>query len=164
MPRFRCLLLLSAALFVGCSPPAAKPTNTDEERLQRVFTDFQKAFEVKRAEAMWPLLDATTQIAAERAAEAQRTAYAKESTGEKAAREKKLGLAGAEIAQLTGVTYLNAKPFRDKYHDLPEYKIAKFSVNGDKATLDLLAEDGDKDTFDAVKSGDTWKLVLAAPE
>jgi hypothetical protein len=164
MPRFLCLLVLVAALFAGCSPPAAKPANTDEERLQRVFTDFQKAFEVKKADSMWTLLDATTQAAAERAAEAQRTAYAKESPGDQAAREKKLGLPGVEIALLTGTTYLNAKPFRDKYHDVPEYKIAKFTVNGDKAALDLLAEDGDKDRFDLVRAGDTWKLVLAVPE
>jgi len=164
MPRIRCLVLLGAALLAGCNSPAAKPANTDEERLQRLVTDFQKAFEVKKADAMWPLLDPTTQAAAERAAEANRTAYAKESAGDKAAREKKLGLSAAEIEKLTGMTYLNAKPFRDKYHDVPEYKIAKFTVNGDKASLDLLAEDGDKDRFDAVRAGELWKLVLAVPE
>ncbi len=164
MPRLVCLMLGASILLTGCNaPPSASPASSDEAKLQRVFKDFQQAFEDRKAERMWTLLDSSTQAAAERAAEQHRAAYAKESGAEKTAREKKLGLAGDAIATLTGASYLNAKPFRTKYHDVPEYKIAKFAVTGEKATIDLLADDGDKDTFELVRHGDAWKLVLAIP-
>lgn len=164
MSRLLLLLLAVGTVIAGCSPPAATPSSNDEERVQRVFKDFQSAFEAKQAEKMWPHLDATTQAAAEKAATAHREAYAKDGAAEKTAREKKLGLSGEQIGQLSGTSYLVARPFRDKYHDVPEYKIARFNVAGDKATIDLLAEDGDKDKFDLVRSGETWKLVLTVPE
>jgi hypothetical protein len=164
MSRALSLVIGAGLLLVGCNSPTATSTkSSDEERVQRAFKDFQQAFETKKADKMWPHLDASTQAAADKAAEAHRTAYAKEAAKEKAEREKKLGLSGDDIAKLTGATYLIAKPFHDKYHDVPEYKIAKYAITGDKATIDLLADDGDKDKFDLVRSGDSWKFVFAIP-
>jgi len=163
MPHALSILAGAGLLFVGCAPSAAPKARDEAQQLRQVFADFQRAFESRKADRMWPLLDGEAQAAAERLAEANRTAYAKESAAERAQRQEKLGLTAAEIVGLNGPGYLNARPFRSKYKDVPEYKVAKHSVNGDKASIDLLADDGDKDTFDLVRAGETWKLALAIP-
>src|SRR5262245_48906484 len=161
-----CFIVTASILFAGCNTTpnsSSGPKPADDQQPKQVFEEFQKAFEQRQSDRMWALLDTSTQSAAERLAEANRTAYATEAAAERTERAKKLGLSAGEIAKLTGAGYLDSKPFRTKYRDVPEYKVVKSAVDGDKARIDLLADDGDKATFELVRSGGAWKFQLPMP-
>jgi hypothetical protein len=152
-------------LAAGCSGSSGRsPNAADEETVRETFTAFQKALKDCDADRLWGLLDADSRADAERAAKAVQAAYAKAGAAEKAELEKGLGLSGAELARLTGTTFLKTNRFQGKYFEVPDSKIDKVSVKGDKATLTYVENDGDKEKFTLIRTDGTWKLSVPMPK
>ena len=76
--------------------------------------------------------------------------------------EKLFRLTAEEIGQLktTPTVYLKSKRFLDKWNEVPGSKIDKVIVNGDKATLKYIEEDGDYEEMPLSKQDGKWKVVL----
>jgi hypothetical protein len=102
---------------------------------------------------LWALLDADGQADAERAARAVREAYAKDKD------EKRYGLPGKELAELTGKGYLKTGLFLGKHHEIPGSKIEKVTVAGDQATVFYEEDDGDHEKLKFVREGGKWKVT-----
>jgi hypothetical protein len=161
---FSCFALCLGCFAAGCSKPPGLETGGDDKTAVRdVFTTFQKALEDADAEKIWDLLDPNSRDDAERAAKGLREKYARASGEEKKAQEKELGLSADDLTKLTGKTYLKSKRFLGKWHEVPGSKFDKATVQGDKATVNYIEEDGDKEKFDLVRSDGKWKLIVAMP-
>jgi vancomycin permeability regulator SanA len=151
-------VLLLAIL--GCTPSA----NEAEAAARETFAALQTALKAKDAEKVWDLLDGDSQADAEREAKAVREAYTKASTEEKAEQEKQLSLPGTELAALTGKGYLKTKRFLSKYEEIPESKIDKVTVQGDKATINYTEPDEEKEKLTLVRQDNKWKVSLSMPK
>jgi hypothetical protein len=163
--RWRWFALCVVSVTAGCTkPPAPEPGADDTTAVREVFTSFQKALKDAHAEKIWDLLDADSRDDADRAAKGLRDKYAKASGDEKKAQEKDLGLSADELGKLTGKTFLKSKRFLGKYHEVHDSKFDKASVQGDKATVNYVEEDGDKEKFNLVREGGKWKLIVPMPK
>jgi len=153
-------------LALGCSNPAA-PTPLqpgDEEQVRQTFAAFQAGLKARDAQKVWAVIDSDSQADAERAAEAVRTAYGKADAAGKAEQEKALGLGGAELASLNGQGFLKTRRFHGKYDEVPDSKVESVAIQGDKATVNYVEADGDKEKFTLVREGGKWKLTVPMPK
>jgi hypothetical protein len=157
--------LLLVAFTVGCSSRPAEPPPVDEEgAVREKFAELQLIIKDRNADRLWSLLDSRSQADAERAAKAIQSEYAKASPEEKPKQEEALGLAGAELAGLTGKGFLKTKRFQGKYHEVPESKIEKVAVEKDSATIYYLESDGDKEKLILVRQDGQWRVWLTMPK
>lgn len=149
----------------GCSKPAAPPpAGSEEEAVQKAFATFQEAMKAKDGEKLFGLLDTDSQAEATRAAQTIKDAYAKATPAEKGETEKALGLPAAEVAALDAKGFLKSKRFLGKYHEIPDSKFEKATVQGDKATANYIEDDGDKVKLEMVKQGGAWKVSIPMPK
>lgn len=165
--RFGWIGLLSLALLGGCTrmpTTATHPAADEEGAVRERFAALQAAVAKQDAETIWTMMASKSQAEAERSAQAVQTAYTKANVEEKAGQEKDLGLTGIEVAGLTGRGVLKTRRFHHKYHELPESKIEKVTVQGDNATVHYLEPDGDHEKLIFVRQEDQWKAWLALPK
>jgi hypothetical protein len=118
----------------------------------------------KDGEKLFALLDSDSQADAERAAQAVKDAYAKATPAEKGEKEKELGLSAAELAALDAKGFLKSKRFLGRWHEIPTSKFEKATVQGEKATLNYLEEDGDHEKLSYAKQGGAWKVSIPMPK
>jgi hypothetical protein len=135
----------------------------DEDDVRAAFVGFQKALKEQDAGKIWKLLDRTSQTAAERSAKAVQKYYKNADAEKKAKMEKALGLPGDELAKLTGEGFLKTKSFRARYDEVPTSKIASISVDGDRATVNYVEEDGDKEKLQMKREEKLWKVSAPMP-
>jgi hypothetical protein len=157
------MLRYAARLFLGLAVlalPTAARADADEDAVREAFTAFQAAIKAGDPEKIWPLLDSTTQAAAERSAKILRENYGKAGDKEKAELEKTTGLSADELGKLAGKTYVKSKRFLAKHEEVPGSKITKVMVQGDKATVFYTEADGDKEKLPLVRQGGKWKLSV----
>ena len=155
------------AFIGGCTAKpttATHPVADDETAVREKFAALQQAVDKSDTEKIWTLMDSKSRSEAERMAQAVQAAYAKASADEKASQEKDLGLTATEVAGLTGPGVLKTKRFQHKYHELPESKIEKVTIQGDNATVHYLEPDGDKEKLIFVRQEGHWKAWLALPK
>jgi hypothetical protein len=158
----RTLLLLAFALVGPLGTSRLKAA--DEDKVRETFQAFQAALKAKDAAKIWKLLDADSQAAAERAAKQVQAAYKKANATEKAKMEKAMELSGEELAKLTGEGFLKTKNFQSKYHEVPGSKIEKIVVQDDKATVNYIEEDNDKEKLRLSRNKDgEWKVSAPMP-
>jgi hypothetical protein len=155
------LVLLLAAGVAGLLQTVSRAA--DEDDVRAAFVAFQKALKDKDAGKIWKLLDKTSQTAAERSAKAVQKYYNKADAEKKAKMEKALGLPGDELAKLTGEGFLKTKSFHAKYDEVPGSKIASISVDGDRATVNYVEEDGDKEKMQMKREDGKWKVTAPMP-
>ncbi len=155
-------VLLAIVLAAGPISTALGQTAAEKEA-RAAFTAFAQAVKAKDASKIWDLLDKDSRAAADRAAKSVRTTYAKAGADEKAKLEKALGLPGADLAKLTGEGFLKTKGFHGKYHEVPGSKIDKVVIQGNRAIVHYVEEDGDKERLRLVKQDGKWKVAAAMP-
>src|SRR5262249_20249012 len=143
--------------------PAVLWAGGDDQKVRAVFQSLQKALKAGDAATIWKLLDTESQEAAARNAKPLQGAYAKANANKKAQMEKALGVSGGELAKLTGEGFLKTKRFLGKYNEVPGSKIDRVVVEGDRATLHYIEEDGDKESFRLARQGKEWKLAVPIP-
>lgn len=156
-----------ACAVVACAGGCKSGENTsakDEAAVREAFTAFQQALKAKDADKLWELLDSDSHSDAERAAKTVQDAYAKADAKTKAEQEKNFGLPGDELAKLTGKGYLKTNRFHGKYDEVPESKIDKITVEGDKGTVNYLEPDGDKEKCTLVRQEGNWKVSVPIPK
>jgi hypothetical protein len=163
-PRgFGWILVLCLFVIPGCKKPAEQSSKEEEQAVRDTFVAFQSALKARDGDKIWPLLDSDSQADAERAAMALRKDYSKASAEEKAKQEGAFGLGGAELADLTGKGFLKTKRFYGEYHEVPDSTIDKVAVDGNKATVFYIEEDGDKKKFSLERQDANWKLSIKMP-
>ena len=149
-------LLIPAVTFFTAT--AARADN--EEEVTAVFVAFQAALKAGGHEKIWALLDTTTRDDADKHAKAIQASYGKADDDEKAKLEKAFGLSADDMSKLTGKLYLKSKPFLAKYRDVPGSKIDKVAIDGDKATVNYIDEDDDKEKLQLNRLEGKWKLSI----
>jgi hypothetical protein len=149
---------LALPLALALLPAPARAA--DEEDIRTAFADLQKALKAKDADKIWALLDTSTQKAANVEAESIRADYDKSGTKDKAKLEKALGLTKDEIGKLSGKSYLKSTKFHAKTYEIPDGKVTKVTVDGDKATVFYDEPDGDKEKLNLVRQDGKWKLIV----
>jgi hypothetical protein len=142
---------------------AARGQAGEDKEVREAFTAFAQAIKVKDAGKIWNLLDKDSQAAADRAAKSVRTTYGKAGADEKKKLETALGLPGADLAKLTGEGFLKTKGFHGKYHEVPGSKIDKVVIQGNRAIVHYVEEDGDKERLRLIKQDGKWKVAAAMP-
>ena len=149
----------------GCSKPGTtQGGGSEEEAVQKAFTAFQEAMKARDGEKLWGLLDADSQAEAGRAAQTIKEAYAKATAAEKGETEKALGLSAADLAALDGKGFLKSKRFHGKYDEIADSKFDKAAVQGDKATVTYVEQDGDREKLTLSKQGGAWKVSIPMPK
>lgn len=151
------LLLLAA----GCGPGSSqKDSAIEEAKLKETFAAYQQAIKDKDAGKLWDLLDADARAAADRAAKPLRDDYAKADADGKAKQAKNLGLTGDELANLTGKVYLKTPRFVGKspHDEVPGSEFKGATIQGDKATVKYIEDDGDKKELLFTREGGRWKV------
>jgi hypothetical protein len=133
----------------------------DDDDVKAAFTAFQGALKAADQEKLWSALDTTAQADADNYAAKVHASYTKANDEEKAKLEKAFGLSADEMSKITGKLYLKSKPFLGKYREVPGSKIDKVIVEGDKATVHYIEEDGDKEKLQLVKQDGKWRLSVA---
>ena len=131
-----------------------------EDDVRSAFAELQKALKAKDPDKIWTLLDTSTQKAAEAEAESIRSTYDKAGAKDRTKLEKALGLTRDEIGKLTGKSYLKSTKFNAKTYEIPDGKITKVTVDGDKATVFYDEPDGDKEKLSLVRQDGKWKLIV----
>jgi hypothetical protein len=158
---------VAAALAAGCAgggAPPGIPSPGDEAAVRKVFAEFQLALSARDGDKLLALLDDDSRAEAERAAKAVREAYEAAGAEGKAEQQKALGLTGPELAALTGAGFLKTRRFHGKYDEIPEAKVEKLTILGDKATIHYVEPDGDHEKLTAVRQRGAWKLSLQMPK
>jgi hypothetical protein len=151
-------------LAFGCASWTERPAAGDEGPVREAFVALQAALRARDAEKVWQLLDADSQADAERMAKAIRAAYAKANPEGKAEQEKALGLSGTELAALGGPGFLKTHRFLGRYDEIPDGKIEKITVQGDRAIVNYVEPDGDKEKLNLVKQDGQWKVSVPMPK
>jgi hypothetical protein len=159
-------LLAGLVFLIGCSSPSSSTATTkDEEKVREAFTSLQKALKAKDGKTLWSLLDEDSQADAERAAKTVRDLFAKSDQAKRTELEKQLGLGASQLKDLTGQGYLGGGRFIGKWHEIPDSKIDKVVVQGDRATLHYIEEDEDKEKLTLVRKSGEWKFSdLTVPQ
>jgi len=181
MSRFISLFLLLPAM-IGCSQNksniAPKTATEGERAVDQAFARLQAdiaALQEKKQRAddpIWDLLAPESQADAEREAKAVKTAYARLAEKDKANLEKKLALSAKELADMTGKQYVKSQPFLDKYQKLPQSKLGKITITGEKATLEFVQPDKTTVTVNLTRHKsaegqpllDKWRFNLEIPQ
>jgi len=135
----------------------------DEDQVKETWKAFQGAIKARDGEKVWDLLDASSRAAAEKFAKRYKAKYAKADDAAKKELEKDLELTGAELAGLTPQLFLKSKRYYGKYNEVPGSKLEKIAIDGAKATLFYLEEDGDKEKLGLVREDGKWKLSAPPP-
>jgi hypothetical protein len=155
------------AFLASCTRPVdnAAPAKgaKDEDEPRSAFVAFQQALKAKDADRIWSLLATESQADAERKARSVRDGYTKANAKERAEQEKALELSGKELDSLKGGGFVKSKRFLGKYHEIPNSKIDKIDVKGDKAVVNYIEEDGDKEKLELVREAGKWKVVVPMP-
>jgi hypothetical protein len=158
--------LLALVLAAGCNR-GAEPTGNanpdDEAQVRAVFAELQAALKAEDADKVWDLLDGKSRADAEREAGKVRAAYAQAGPEEKARREAALGLSGPDLSGLTGKGVLKSKPFRGKYHEVPDSTVEKVTLEKDSATVHYHEPDDEHDKLILVREDGRWKVWLTIP-
>jgi hypothetical protein len=166
MMRFSMILRTGVILLVACNAGCAsklETTPTEDENVRQAFVALQAALKDRDPDKLWPLLDTDSQASAERAAKVLRTDYEKASPEDKAKLEKSQGLAADELVKLNGKDFLKTKRFHGKYHEIPDSKIDKITVQGETATVSYTEEDGDHEKLAFVRQAGQWKASVPMP-
>src|SRR5262249_27477572 len=156
-------LLIFCVFTLGCSKTTQTAPGTVEGSVRESFAALQTTLRARDEDKLWKLLDSESQAEAERAAKVVQAAYAKAEPAEKSEQEKALGLAAAELAALTGKGFLKTKRFHGKYDEIPDSKIDKVTLQGDKATVAYTEPDGDKEKLSFIRQDGQWKASLPMP-
>jgi hypothetical protein len=133
-----------------------------EDEVRQAFVGLQKAIKARDAEKIWELMDSDSQVDAERAAKAVKTAYAK--LDDKGDFAKKYGLAPQELAGMNGKLFIKSNRFHGKYYEVPGSKLDAIKVKGDTARLTYIEDDGDKEKFALVRQKGQWKFTIPMPK
>jgi hypothetical protein len=155
-------MALAAAVLV--TPIARSVPQQLEDEVRQAFAALQGAIKAKDASKIWDLLDGDTHTDAQKAAKKVKAAYQKASDQEKAEQEKNLGLSAAEMGKLDGPLLIKSKRFLGKYDEIPDSKITGVAVQGDRATLNYLEPDGDKEKVAYTRQSGKWKVALPLPK
>ena len=155
------VILLTAGVTGFFEMPRLRAADKDD--VTEAFKAFQAALKAKDAAKVYGLLDSASQKAADRSAGLIRAAYAKASDDQKAKMEKALGLAGAELAKLTGEGFLKTKRFQGKYDEVPGSKVEKVTVQGNRATVFYIEPDQDHEKLQLNKQQGKWKVSAPMP-
>jgi hypothetical protein len=147
----------------GCSSKDS-PASKEETAIKEVFTAFQKALKDRDGDKLWDLLDKDSRADADREATTIQTEYSKADDKEKKKLEEALKVSSTELSALTGKVFLKSSRFFGKYHEVPESKIDKVTIQGEKATLNYIEPDDDKEKFTLVREDGKWKLVVPMPK
>jgi type II secretory pathway pseudopilin PulG len=152
----------------GCTQkPNAVANESNKEKEQAVraaFAALQAAVKAENQEKLWDLLDNRTHAELERRAQKIREAYDKADDAEKSRMAATHVLPGAELAKLTGSGFLKSKQFLKRYDELPECKILRVIVSGEKVELHYGDESGDDEILNYVWEEKAWKAQPAIPE
>jgi hypothetical protein len=127
------------------------------------FAALQAALKENDPDKLWKLLASRSRTDAERAANAVQAFYAMASDSKKSELQKMLGVNGAELAALTGITFLKTKRFQEKYHDVPGSTVERVIVEGESAVVHYLESDGDKEKAVYLQEDGQWKAWLPIP-
>jgi hypothetical protein len=150
-------------LIVGCgSPPSQQGTAAGEEgQLKEAFAAYQRALKDKDADKLWDLLSTEARGDADRSAKRLRDDYAKGDAKAKLA--KGVGVSADQVANLTGKDYLKTPRFAGTHpqDEIPTSKFESASIQGDKATVNYVEDDGDKQKLPFVREGGRWKVSAA---
>ena len=158
-----CWMASLAILAAMHLPTGGQLLAAEEERVKDAFKAFQDAIEASDAAKIWKLLDADSQASTERAARTVQTIYKNADAEGKAKLEKKLGMPGAELVNLTSEGFLKSKLFHAKYHDLPGAKIDKVAVDGNSTIVNYTEMDGDKEKLQLLLQNGDWKVTAPMP-
>jgi hypothetical protein len=122
----------------GCTSTPPPAEGKDEKPVREAFTAFQEALKAHNGDKLWDLIDADSRAGAERAGKA-------------------LNLSGKDF--LKSDHFCGQKPM----DEVPEGKIEKVSVQGDKATVGYVEPDGDHEKLKMVREGGQWKVSAPMP-
>lgn len=157
------VLLVSILFAAGSMAHAAQ--NKDEDAVREAWTALQAAIKAKDGDKIWALLDKDTQGDVERAAKKVQSVYKKANDKQKEQQEKFLGLSAAELGgDLKPALLLKSRPFIGKYHEIPDSKVTGITVQGDKATLNYLEPDNDKEKLSYSRQDGKWKAAMPLPK
>lgn len=160
--HFKWLYLL--LLVGGCARSETPPAGDDEGlRVRARFETFQKTLQSGDVETLWAMLSKQSQNEADRAARTLRADYEKADVPAQAAQEKELGLAGADLASLTGRGFLKTRRFQAKYEEARQGKFDGVSAQGDTATVYFFDDEGDREKLLLVREDGQWKFWLKMP-
>jgi hypothetical protein len=136
-----------------------------EAEIRQVFADFQGAVKARDGGKLWDLLAEDSRQDAERKAKAVREDFNKNNDHQrKDEMAANLELSAAELKDLDAKGYLKSKQFFGKYHEVPDSKVEKVTVTGDKAQLTYVEEDGDKVPMKLEREKGHWKLLAEMPK
>ena len=171
MPRLLVSLVVGSLCLIGCSPatpPVSRVDETkkkDEDEVKQGFKALQTALKAKDADKIWTLLVKDSQDDAGRQAKAVKETYGKLSDKDKPAYEKKLGLTGQEVAEVTGKLYVKSTSFlRGEVDELKDSTLDKVVFTGDNAVVHYTEEHGDKEKLPAVREQGQWRFAVPVPK
>jgi hypothetical protein len=164
-------LVVLLGLAAGCAekqpgrkPGGSEPAGEEEKAVRQKFAEVQAAIKAHDTDRLWGLLSGKCRAEAEKAAGAVRAAYEKAGAREKATQEKDLGLAGQELARLTGVGFLKTTRFRRKYDEVTDGAVTRVTTSGDSATVYFDEPDGDHEKMVFLREDGRWQAWLAMPK
>jgi hypothetical protein len=163
-PSRLAVLICALGLAAGCSGNRPATAGKGEDQVREAFTALQTALKDRDADTVWALMDEESQSDAERAAKAEKGTYEKAGPEDKAKQEQALGLTAADMAALSGRSFLKTKRFHGKYDEVPDSKIEGVTVRGDRATVEYVENDGDHERLTLVRQGGRWKFNLSMPK
>jgi hypothetical protein len=134
-----------------------------EASVRKRFAELQAAVKAQDADKLWGMLASKSRASAEQLARGIRTAYEKAGPGERAEQEKALGLAGEELAKLTGVGFLKTRRFRRKYDEVADGTVTRVTVQGDSATVYFSEPDGDREKLVFLREDGRWQAWIVMP-
>jgi hypothetical protein len=150
-------------LLAGCSPAKEAVVPSDDAPVREAFAAFQAALKAEDADKLWALLDSDSQADAERAAKAIQAEYHKAGPEARAEQEKSLGLVAKELDSLDGKGFLKSLRFKGKYDEVPDGKIEKVTVQGERATVAYVEPDGDHEKLTLVRQDSQWRVSVPMP-
>jgi hypothetical protein len=157
------LMWFLVLVLAGCGKTNSE-AGKEQDQVRQAFADLQAAIKDRNADKLWALLDSDSQLDADRVAKLAKEGHAKGQAKEKQTLEKTLGLTAKEIAGLTGKSFLKTAAFHNKVHEIPDSKLKKVTVQGEKARVIYVEEDGDEERLDFIRQDKQWKVSLAMPK
>jgi hypothetical protein len=152
------VLALAAASFL-----ARAIAGDEDDKVKEAWTAFQEAIKARQGDKIWDLLDLASRASVEKFAKSYKSKYKKADEGGKKDLEKSLELTAKELAALTPQLFLKSKRYYGKYEEVPGSKLDRISVDGDKATVFYIEEDGDKQKLSLLRENAKWKVSAPPP-